>query len=149
MPGGQMKSVDAGSPMAEEYSNIITTIDDGTTVKLYFKPLHLYRHSGASSDIGFDIDNDRIFIRNFQTPDNIEGQYVIDAYNSRYDFQPIKINNGTNIIEFRRKGDYAKVYINGKFIRVFQNVSMIGKTPPWNLRIKAFGSRVGYWFEKK
>ena len=141
----RMKIVDAGKAGTDKYSDDITKIDDGSIVKLYFKPMHLYRASAVSSDIAFDIDNSRIQIRNIQPPGNPQGLFLLDPYNTGNSVRPIQLSNEANLIEFRRKGDSAEVYLNGQFVRNFDNQSL----SPWNLRIKVYGSRVGYWVEKK
>ena len=144
--GGKLaegKILDARAPVETKISNVITRINDGETAKVNFKILKYYRRNGASCDVGFDVDDDRVFLRNMNTPRAPTAVTLLDPYNRGQGMQIIKLNKGVNSIEYRRKGKTAKVYLNGQHIR---NLTARGN---WELRVKVFGTKVKYSVEKK
>lgn len=138
-----MKTVDAKRPKETVDTPVFAKLREGETVRIYFDIIRGYPSKEASTDIGFDLDDKRFFIRKLST----FPLYLLDPDNHQNfdNMIPFELKDGINYVDYKRNGDTYKIYLNDRLIKSYTNTA---SSPKWELKIRVFGLKAKYRAKK-
>ncbi len=145
-PDYKYKILDSGNTSEPKLSTGLAKLRDGDTVRIYFEILGSYFSTENTPGLGFDLDDDRFFIRRYFHIST----YLLDINNTanNEDFIPIKLSKGLNHVDFKRTGKKVKVFLNDKLIKMMIPHPDGGGPDDWVISLRDYRLKIKYRVEK-
>lgn len=145
-PDYKFKILDSGNTSEPKLSPGLAKLNDGDDVRIYFQILDSHFSQEMQPGLGFDLDDDRFFIRRFFHVST----YLLDINNTANDedFIPIPLNKGLNHVDFKRTGNKVKIFLNDKFVKFLLPHPDGGGADDWVISLRDYRLKVKYRVEK-
>ena len=145
-PDCKFKILDSGNTSEPKLSTGLAKLNDGDNVRIYFQILNSHFSEEIQPGLGFDLDDDRFFIRRYYHIST----YLLDINNTarKEDYLPIPLSKGLNHVDFKRTGNKVKIFLNDKFIKMLLPHPDGGGPDDWVISLRDYRLKLKYRVEK-
>ena len=114
-------------------SNALYTLNDGDIVRVFFNPRKVNRDPDWANSLVFFVDNTALWMNNIDGTYKFD--YQLDDAEDNSDMTPHELKKGMNYLDIKRQGNSVKLFLNGKFLRVYRHIAL--HRDAWPVRFKS------------